>query len=418
MQSSSTDLIQYFTFMQNENLSKFYQNTKIFTLIINALSKETTKVLFDLMHTHYSFFTKESKIRSHLKILKNLRFIEKKGEKIQLIETIKQSLLAEFNNLNENYNFNLCNCQITEKIQENGLIYKLNNKKNNFNKIKNTKNNLEEIFKNIVSPSSFNKFIRQILSKRELLDVENKITHKGFEFLLKSKKEQTWFFLLEGISFFDLDTQIRVLVCLSELYKLKKELVYEYNGLYKKELNFFSDIGILEIIDDKHFYINDSFENLFLFYVPPTKKFLIVETNHKIYAYTNSKYEQSILTQFCEIQCELPSLTVCNLSLENISRAFERGITAQQIVNYLENYSPNVPQSIVELIYVYEKQKKRIKISDGYLYKNFLNIVDYEKTVKFCEENGFLLGKDSQVRMIVVKNEAHQYVKEFVKRNI
>ncbi|RVD93071.1 RNA polymerase II transcription initiation [Tubulinosema ratisbonensis] len=418
MQNSTTDLIKHFSSMQTDCLVKFYQDSKIFTLIINTLPKETTKILFDLMHTHIPFFIKEPKIRTHLKILKNLKFIEKKGEFIQLVQTIKLSLLKEFNNLQSNSSFILCNCKITEIQEEKSLIFKLNiNKKNEFNKIKNTKNNLETILQNLVSPSFFNTVIKNILYKKELLDIENKITHKGFEFLLKSKKEQTWFFLLEGISFLSLEWQIKILSCLSELSKLKKEVVYEYCD-FRKELNFFSDIGILEILDDKHFYLNDSFENLFLFQIPPAKKFLMVETNHKIYAYTNSKYEQSILTQFCEIQYELPSLTVCILSLENINRAFERGITAQQIVNYLENYSNKVPQAIVELIFVYERQKKRIKINDGYLYKNFLSIVDYEKTVKFCEENGFLLGKDNQSRMIIVKNEAHNFVKEFVKRNI
>lgn len=419
MNNSTTDLIQFLNTLPPEDLLKFYEHSSIIILIIKTLSKDTTKIIFDLLWNNISFSGKQLQIKNHLKILKNLRFIEKKEDRIKLIDSIKINLINEFNKLEESNEFMLCKCKKYESKVEDDLISQFSSVvTSHLCKITENKNKLEDILHNIVDPHHFNPLVKKILGKKNLLDGNNKITYKGFEFLLKSKKEQTWFFLLEGILFLKSEDQIKLFLCLSKLSRLKNGVLYEFTTNMINELKFFNDIGILELKNGNHFYLNESFSNLFMFKIPPAKKFLIIETNHKIYAYTNSAYDKSILTQFCEIHSELPSVTVCSLSLENINKAFERGITGEQIVNYLENYSNNVPQAIKELIFVYEKQKNRIRINEGYLYKNFLNIVDYEKTVKFCAENGFLLGKDPQARVLIVKNEAHSYVKEFVKRNI
>ena len=70
-----------------------------------------------------------------------------------------------------------------------------------------------------------------------------------------------------------------------------------------------------------------------------TEKFLIVETNFKVYAYTDNKVHEDILSLFMRKECRFPNLICGILSRESLKDAFKRKITAKQIMNYLKAHS-------------------------------------------------------------------------------
>jgi len=70
-----------------------------------------------------------------------------------------------------------------------------------------------------------------------------------------------------------------------------------------------------------------------------TEKFLIVETNFKVYAYTSSKLHLAILKLFLRVECAFPNFIVATLVRSNLQAAIQRGISSRQIVEFLESHT-------------------------------------------------------------------------------
>lgn len=68
------------------------------------------------------------------------------------------------------------------------------------------------------------------------------------------------------------------------------------------------------------------------------KNDIIVETDFNIYAYsTNLDYIEALLGLFTAIKFKLPTMIICSLEEDKIKRAFEIGITPEQILRYLNS---------------------------------------------------------------------------------
>jgi transcription initiation factor TFIIH subunit 4 len=61
-------------------------------------------------------------------------------------------------------------------------------------------------------------------------------------------------------------------------------------------------------------------------------KFLIVETNFKIYAYTNSPLERAILEFIFEIEYIFPGLIIAHITRKSLRNVFKRGVCATKVV--------------------------------------------------------------------------------------
>lgn len=68
-------------------------------------------------------------------------------------------------------------------------------------------------------------------------------------------------------------------------------------------------------------------------------KFLVVETNFKVYAYTSSKVYMALFRHFMRVEYAFANLVVCTLTRQHLQPAFERGITAKQIIDFLESHA-------------------------------------------------------------------------------
>lgn len=69
------------------------------------------------------------------------------------------------------------------------------------------------------------------------------------------------------------------------------------------------------------------------------KGYIIVETNYRVYAYTESKLQISLMALFTELLYRFPSLTVGVITRDSIRQALRGGITARQIISYLEQHA-------------------------------------------------------------------------------
>ncbi|KAK2951174.1 putative General transcription and DNA repair factor IIH subunit tfb2 [Blattamonas nauphoetae] len=67
--------------------------------------------------------------------------------------------------------------------------------------------------------------------------------------------------------------------------------------------------------------------------------FIIVEPNSRVYAYTSSSLHIRILNIFVNIHALLPNLVVGVINRTSIKRALKTEITADQIINYLEDHA-------------------------------------------------------------------------------
>jgi transcription initiation factor TFIIH subunit 4 len=69
------------------------------------------------------------------------------------------------------------------------------------------------------------------------------------------------------------------------------------------------------------------------------KGYVIVETNYRVYAYTDSKLQISLLALFTELLYRFPNVTVGVITRDSIRQALRGGITAKQIISYLEQHA-------------------------------------------------------------------------------
>ncbi len=101
---------------------------------------------------------------------------------------------------------------------------------------------------------------------------------------------------------------------------------------------------------------------------------------------------------------------------ESILRAFNRGITAKQVVKYLYEHSENVPINVVNQINIWEQKMHRIKTKNGYLYHDFIHLSDFQRVLKFVESKGGLIHKDEHKRLIIGEESIHPEVKDFISK--
>eukprot|EP00866_Antonospora_locustae_P001621 jgi/Antlo1/1621/1833 len=399
LNSQPADLL---SLLETQNVTfseKLYRNPVFSTFLLKLLPEYTVSFVFDLLHSAVNITairgTKE--LVQAIKSLRSLRLLEKRGQNIYLDSAFRSSLIKGFG---------------TMTMQN---LFAETNDLHNVHEFR----RFEEILQSIVEPKGSSAETINILLHGELIDAARNITHKGFEFLLKTRKDQMWLLLIYGLQLAASTIQDKelYLLCIAELSHRRKNTCYR-TSLPRRILEFFSRLGLVDIVCDKVIFLKNDFNILFENKVAELNKFLIVETNHKIYAYTTSKYELSILSLFCKIDLMLSFLVVGVISEENINRAFSRGITAKQIVHYLDSYSRSLPEAVCELIFIWESQRTRMKIMDAYLYTNFLNFADFKKVLSLCQENDFLIDYDEKRRMIMVKVEHHSIVKEFVRKNI
>ncbi|KAI9202581.1 transcription factor Tfb2-domain-containing protein [Polychytrium aggregatum] len=264
---------------------------------------------------------------------------------------------------------------------------------------------------------------------------ELRITNKGFQFLLQDVNVQVWAFLLQYLDMAD---------------ELNLDLV--------DELNFLFQLGSLELgqgysverltvtqrhmLDDlKHFGIVYQRKKKSTRFYPTKlatsltsgwsrvgkaeeKGFIIVETNFRIYAYTDSPLQIAVLSLFVEPKSRFVNMIVGALTRDSVRGAMENGITADQIIMYLTTHAhPEMrktatvlPPTVVDQIRLWELERNRMSVQRGCLYKDFSREADYRSVLNFAKQSNYLLWQDDQHMVMVIAAEGHEAVKSYVRQ--
>lgn len=154
--------------------------------------------------------------------------------------------------------------------------------------------------------------------------------------------------------------------------------------------------------------------------------FVIVETNYRVYAYTESPLQIALLAIFTHMNYRFPGFCLGMLTRESVRSALKSGITAAQIINFVtvnahpsvcKTDGPPVPTTISDQIRLWEKERDRYVLTDGYLYSQFLSQSEFEVLRNYARDAGYLIWDNASKRSCVVSIEGHEDVRLFWKRH-
>ncbi|KAJ1672492.1 RNA polymerase II transcription factor B 52 kDa subunit, partial [Spiromyces aspiralis] len=125
--------------------------------------------------------------------------------------------------------------------------------------------------------------------------------------------------------------------------------------------------------------------------LPTSTGFIILETNYMRHHWSgtsviDSPLQTSILSLFVEMHSRFPNLITGRITRDSVRRAFNNGITAEQIIMYmmahahpqLRSKTPVLPITVTDQIRLWEQEKERINMTPGFMYSSFNKMSDFE----------------------------------------
>ncbi|PHH85426.1 hypothetical protein CDD83_431 [Cordyceps sp. RAO-2017] len=325
-------------------------------------------------------------------------------------------------------------------------------------------------FKSTVDVSGPNKSVKELLIAGRLVDRRPNggvgITQAGFTFLLQEANAQVWTLLLlwleasESNRAMGLET-VDMLSFLFVLASLELGRAYDTNALTEQRKNMLPsllDFGLIYIPQHKRSMFfptrlattltsggGGSLRSISEGVAAATaaasnpaqgggptggsgdqKGGLIVETNYRIYAYTQSTLQIAVLALFTKLQMRFPDMVAGRLSRASIRQAINFGITADQIISYLAAHAhdqmhrnaalankPVLPPTVVDQIRLWQLENERMKTTGGFLFRDFDDHKEYLDTAKFAEEIGVLVWRSDKSGMFFANK--HEQIRDYLK---
>ncbi|KAL9058334.1 MAG: hypothetical protein Q9162_001789 [Coniocarpon cinnabarinum] len=268
------------------------------------------------------------------------------------------------------------------------------------------------------------------------------ITQDGFEFLLRDINTQIWSLLIVYLkdSVTRSQDNIEILSFLFTLGSLEVGKGYTTENLTESQRATLEDLHDLGIVYkhptvETRFYPTrlattlNSDSNTVTSSLGGTlalaggastdsKGFIIVETNYRIYAYTNDDLRIAILSLFTSLRTRWPNMIIGKLTKDSIQGAIRSGITAQQIISYLTAHAhpimasnrsdqaptgqPSLPPTVVDQIRLWQIEGDRMKVTSGYLFKDFASEQQYSAVVEKARLVGVLVWNDDKRRQCFI----------------
>jgi transcription initiation factor TFIIH subunit 4 len=140
--------------------------------------------------------------------------------------------------------------------------------------------------------------------------------------------------------------------------------------------------------------------------------FIIVETNYRLYAYTNSLIQIAVISLFCKLQHRFPNLISGKLTKDSVHRAVSQGITSAQIISYLTTYAhpqmqknvPFIPPTVMDQIRLWEYEGERVETTPGYLMREFGTHAEYMDVLSYADALGVLVWRNDEKRTFFVSH--------------
>lgn len=279
------------------------------------------------------------------------------------------------------------------------------------------------------------------LMKRDEDDGSPVITRQGFQFLLLDRHAQVWHFLLQYLDTVE-QRGLDLAECLTFLFQLSFSTLgkdYSTEGMSQGLLIFLQHLREFGLVYQRkrkagRFYPTRLALNITcsqnkgipVLEEDAPKGYIVVETNYRVYAYTDSNLQVALLGLFTELLYRFPNVVVGVITRESVRQALRGGITAEQIIGYLKQHihsqmlagdskSP-LPPTVLDQIKLWELERNRLTYSEGVLYSQFLSQADFNVLKEYAQSNGYLIWSNKEKRTMVVNKNGHDDVKKFWKR--
>ena len=146
-----------------------------------------------------------------------------------------------------------------------------------------------------------------------------------------------------------------------------------------------------------------------------TSGFIVLETNYRIYAYTNSALQISILQLFSNLKVRYPNMIAGKITRDSVRRAVAQGITANQIISFLDTHAhpqmrksnPVLPPTVVDQIRLWQIEGERMSTTPGFLFREFEDWQEYHRAVEYARDVGVLEWK-SDTKWLFFVNKVDQ----------
>ncbi|GAB1599105.1 general transcription factor IIH subunit 4-like [Argonauta hians] len=262
------------------------------------------------------------------------------------------------------------------------------------------------------------------------------ITPNGFQFLLMDTSSQVWFFMLQYLD--TLATRGMDLVeSLSFLFQLSFSIFgkdYTTDGMSEAQLRFLQHLREFGLVyqrrrKSQRYYPTKLAINVAAGFSQVSANsirqgYIVVETNYRVYAYTDSQLQIALMALFTEMIYRFPNMVVGQITRDSVRSALSCGITADQIIHFLKSHAhekmlektPIIPPTVTDQIHLWELERDRFKFTDGVLYNQFLSQHDFELLRDYAQMLGVLVWDKPSKRVMVVARNGHDEVKRFWKR--
>jgi transcription initiation factor TFIIH subunit 4 len=268
------------------------------------------------------------------------------------------------------------------------------------------------------------------------------ITRDGFSFLLQETNAQIWTLLIEYLKLSEtlqMDS-VDVLSFLFTLGSLELGVSYTTENLTPTQLHMLDDLSDFGIIyrrtpESSRYYPtrlattltsdspslpNTSLTSTSLSAVPTGpnavpppetgKGYIIVETNYRLYAYTSSPLNISVLSLFANLKTRFPNMLTATLTKSSVQTAIAAGITADQIISYLTTHAhpilrkstPILPPTVVDQVRLWQLENERMRATPGFLIRDVGTQDDYLKAVTHADTIGVLTWRNDAKGMFFV----------------
>nr|CAJ86205.1 B0213E10.4 [Oryza sativa] len=234
-----------------------------------------------------------------------------------------------------------------------------------------------------------------------------RLTENGFQFLLMETNAQLWYIMREYISSAE-ERGVDPTELISFLLELSFHTLgeaYSLNTLTDVQRNAIRDLAELGLVKLQ-------------------QGFVVVETNFRMYAYSTSRLHCEILRLFSRVEYQLPNLIVGSITKESLYGAFENGITAEQIISFLQQNAhprvadkiPAVPENVTDQIRLWETDRNRVDMTLSHLYEDFPSKDMFDQCCDYARDHGCLLWEDAKKMRLIVRVEFHSEMREFLRR--
>ncbi|KJE91028.1 transcription factor tfb2 [Capsaspora owczarzaki ATCC 30864] len=257
------------------------------------------------------------------------------------------------------------------------------------------------------------------------------ITNKGFQFLLQDVATQVWYFLTQYLNSLQKRGADPV-EALALLFRLSFSTVgmdYPVEGLTEGQLDLLQHLREIGLVfrrkrTSRRFYptplainlASGSAKNLD---AADVKGYIVVETNFRIYAYTDSPLQLALLSLFVDLRYRFPNMVCGLLSRDSVRKALVKGLTAEQMIRFLRTHAhpqmrsrtPVLPETISDQLRLWELERNRLRVLPAVLYERFSNQREHDLLHHYGRDLGVELAHSSQ--HIVVTFEGHEQIKTF-----